>query len=117
MNIKLKLTACFSILFITSNSFAADVAKGKTSFGERCASCHGPMGEGDGPIAAALPPESKPKNLQTGGFKFATDAAKFKELMVKGGVGVGLNPLMPGAPGATEADIENLYAFVQSLKK
>ena len=107
-----------AILTLSSGSAnAADVDKGKALFAERCASCHGAMGEGDGPIAASLPPEAKPRNLKTGEMKFAKDAAKFKELMQKGGAGVGLSPLMTGAPGASDADIDNIYAFVQSLKK
>ena len=109
--------AFLGITIFCNTSFAADAAKGKALFGERCASCHGALGEGDGPIAAALPPESKPRNLKEGQFKFATDAAKFKELMEKGGAAVGLNPLMPGAPGASAADIENMYEFVKSLHK
>ena len=100
-----------------SSAFAGDVEKGKLQFSQRCASCHGAQGAGDGPIAASLPPESKPRNLQEGVFKYATDAAKFKELMQKGGAGVGLNPLMTGAPGASDADIDDIYAFVKSLKK
>jgi cytochrome c oxidase cbb3-type subunit 2 len=110
---------CLSLL-ITSTctlAFAADAAKGKAMFAERCASCHGAMGEGDGPVAAALPPESKPRNLKEGTMKFAVDAAKFKELMQKGGAPVGLNPLMPGAPGTTDEQIDDLYAYVKSLHK
>jgi mono/diheme cytochrome c family protein len=106
-----------SLLLVNTSAFAGDVAKGKSAFASRCASCHGLEGAGDGPVSASLPPASKPANLKDGKYKFATDAAKFKELMQKGGAAVGLNPLMTGAPGASDAEIDDLYAFVSSLKK
>ncbi len=114
---KLFLAFSISSFIFIQQANAADLAKGKALFAERCASCHGALGAGDGPIAAALPPEAKPRDLSKGEYKFATDAAKFKELLQKGGAAVGLNPLMSGAPGASDADIENIYVFVQSLKK
>ena len=103
------------LLLCHDKSYAADLAKGKLLYTERCASCHGDKGEGDGPIALALPPEQKPGNLKSGNFKFATNEEKFKELMEKGGAAVGLNPLMPGAPGTTDEDIKNMYAYTKSL--
>ena len=39
------------------------VEKGKASFEKNCASCHGPKGEGDGPLAKSFNP--KPRNLAT----------------------------------------------------
>lgn len=110
-------TLTIVVAFSCTESAYADIARGKTLFAERCASCHGANGAGDGPISASLPPEMKPRDLSKGEFKFATDAAKFKELMEKGGAAVGLNALMPGAPGVSEADIQSMYEFVLSLKK
>jgi len=100
-----------------AQGFAADAANGKAKFATLCASCHGEKGLGDGPVAAALPPEMKPANLEKGAFKYATDETKFKELLQKGGAAVGLNPLMPAQAGLVDADISDLYAFVHSLKK
>jgi hypothetical protein len=59
----------------------------------------------------------KPRDLATGQMKFATDAAKFGELLSKGGAAVGLNPLMPAQAGISQEDIANLYAYIKSLKK
>lgn len=94
---------------------AADLEKGKTAFGTRCASCHGPTGAGDGPVAQALPPGTV-RNLASGPFKFATDATKVKELLVKGGAAVGLNPLMPPQTGVPADELDNIVAYVMSLR-
>ncbi len=111
------LLAVASLAVTPSVARAGDAAKGKATFITLCSSCHGNEGLGDGPTGLALPPEMKPRNLQTGDFKFATDDAKFKELLQKGGAAVGLNPLMTGAPSATPEEIDNMIAFVRSLKK
>ena len=109
----------FSALYLTLafNAAAADLEKGKKIFAERCTICHGPGGAGDGPTAQALPPEMKPRNLTSDAFKFATDDTKFKELLKKGGMGVGLNPLMPPQPDLGDPDVESVIAFVHTLKK
>ncbi|MBN8549233.1 MAG: cytochrome c [Deltaproteobacteria bacterium] len=95
---------------------AADIEKGKVAFGIRCASCHGPEGHGDGPVGKALPPGTV-RNLSTGPFKYATDAAKTKELLQKGGAALGLNALMPAQPDASDQELDNMVAYVMSLRK
>lgn len=103
-------------ILLPVTAHAADAAKGKAAFAVRCASCHGPEGAGDGPVAKALPAGTV-RNLTSGPFKFATDAAKVKELMVKGGAGVGLNPLMPSQAGTPDDELDNIAAYVISLRK
>jgi mono/diheme cytochrome c family protein len=112
----LAATIISSGILTTTEATAADLAKGQTLFATRCASCHGDKGAGDGPIAAGLPAEQKPRNLQGSDMKFATTDEKFKELMKKGGAGVGLSMLMPAQSDLSDADIDNLLAFVKSLK-
>lgn len=99
------------------NSAFADIARGKQLFGERCVMCHGAEGAGDGPVAQALPPESKPRNLQQAQFKFATDDEKLAKLIRAGGAAVGLNPLMPAQDKLSDDELSGLIAFVHSLKK
>jgi mono/diheme cytochrome c family protein len=96
---------------------AADTAAGKALFDQRCVMCHGPLGAGDGQLAATLPPETKPRNLQEGKFKFVTDDASIKKLLQGGGSAVGLSPLMPPQPDLKDDQIDNLIAYVRSLKK
>lgn len=112
--LSLAISALFAATPLTQ---AADLAKGKTLYTQRCATCHGEKGAGDGPIALSLPPEQKPRNLQEGKNKFATDDDKFRELMKKGGAAVGLNMLMPAQSDLSADDVDSLILFVHSLKK
>ena len=117
MNIKLPLIAVASAIISSSSAFAADAAKGAPIFAQRCSMCHGDKGAGDGPVAATIPEGMKPRNLREAAFKYATDDAKLKELLQKGGAGVGLSPLMPAQSDLKAEDLDNLIAFVRSLKQ
>jgi len=109
------LCLAFSALTL-GTAHAVDLEKGKTLYAQRCATCHGDKGAGDGPIAASLPAEQKPRNFQEAKYKYATDDDKFKELIKKGGAAVGLSMLMPGQADLSDDDIESLLLFVYSLK-
>lgn len=115
----MKKAAVFTLIVLStiSNSAIADVTLGKKLFTDRCASCHGAMGAGDGPVGASLPPEMKPTNLQEPKRKFATDDAKFIELIKKGGASLGLSPMMPGQADLSDGDVNSILSFVKSLKK
>jgi mono/diheme cytochrome c family protein len=109
------ITTCF--LSFNHDACAADVSKGAALFAQRCAMCHGDKGAGDGPVAATIPEGQKPRNLTAGQNKYATDDAKLKEILQKGGAGVGLSVLMPAQSDLKPAEVEDLVAFVKSLKK
>lgn len=94
-----------------------NVENGKKLYASLCSTCHGPNGYGDGPVAASLPPAMKPRNLHEGGWKYATDDAKLKELLHKGGAAFGLSPLMSGAPSASDSDLNDLVAYVATMRK
>ena len=105
------------ILLVPSIATAADLEKGIAIYTQRCVTCHGVSGMGDGPVGAGLPPAMKPRDFQSAAFKYTTDDAKMKEVIVKGGVPFGLNPLMAPQAGLSEDDLNNLVAYVHSLKK
>jgi mono/diheme cytochrome c family protein len=100
-----------------SSAYAADVNAGKALFAQRCAMCHGENGAGDGALAATMPEGQKPRNLTAGANKYATDDAKLKELLQKGGAAVGLSVMMPGQADLNDAQLGDLIAFINSLKK
>jgi mono/diheme cytochrome c family protein len=102
---------------LTTQAHAADVNAGQTLFAQRCAMCHGEKGAGDGALAATMPEGQKPRNLTTGANKYATDDAKLKEIIQKGGAAVGLSVMMPGQADLNDAQLGDLIAFIHSLKK
>ena len=73
-----------------------------------CAMCHGADGTGNGPAAANLNP--KPRNYTDPAWQKATTDAQIKEIIVKGGQGVGKSPLMPPNP-----DLESRPQVVSEL--
>ncbi|HXZ43897.1 MAG TPA: cytochrome c [archaeon] len=95
---------------------AGDLAKGKASFDQICASCHGTSGKGDGPAAAALSP--KPRDLTDKNYVGGLKDDYIKKLVKEGGQAVGKSPLMPPMGSALkDTDIENIIAYVRSLGK
>ncbi len=60
----------------------------------RCAGCHGAQGRGDGPSAATLSP--KPRNFADREWQRTVTDEQIRTIVVKGGLGVGKNPIMPG---------------------
>jgi mono/diheme cytochrome c family protein len=76
------------------------VAEADKIFKERCVTCHGASGKGDGPGAAALNP--KPRSFTDPGWQGSTDDARIKKVIVEGGASVGLSEAM--APNPDLAD-------------
>lgn len=86
------------------------MAQGKTLFGQQCATCHGPGGQGDGPAAAALNP--KPRNLAVpDGWKNGRALAQVFKTLTDGLPGTP----MPPFSGLSPADRFALAHYVQSL--
>lgn len=119
-----KLTLLTSSLLLASNVSADDLARGKELFNGTgaCATCHGPLGAGDGPAAAALNP--KPANMADGKFKYDTDGdgktgteADIANIIGNGAAKYGGNMMMTARPDIPEADRKALAKYVLSLKK
>lgn len=113
----LKTLLLLATPFVFSNSvLAEDATKGATTYAQLCAMCHGEKGAGDGALAATFPEGQKPRNLKAGNNKYATDDTKLKEIIKKGGAAVGLSVLMPAQAGLNDDQLNDLVAFVNSLK-
>ena len=110
-------------LLVGAAAFAAgDPAAGKKNFDTLCFTCHGSTGEGNGPAGAALNPP--PRNFAKGDFKFdANKDGKAGEdadlhLVIKNGAGAyGGNPSMAPWGHLSDKDIDDLVAYVRTLKK
>jgi mono/diheme cytochrome c family protein len=117
------LAALMAVGLVTAAHAAGDAAKGKVIFTTNCASCHGESGKGDGPVGAALNPH--PRDFTKGEFKF--DAAKDGKPgsdaaltnVIKNGAGVyGGSPLMaPWGGTLSDADIQNVIAYIRTFHK
>ncbi len=101
---------------------AADAAAGKAVYTTNCVSCHGATGKGDGPVGAALNP--KPRDFSTGEFKFDADKngtpgedSDLKLVIKNGAAAYGGSPLMAPWAALSDSDVDNVIAFIRSLKK
>jgi mono/diheme cytochrome c family protein len=101
---------------------AGDAAAGKATFETLCATCHGTTGKGDGPAGGALNP--KPRDFSVGDFKYDTDKdgkpgtdADLANIVKNGAGAYGGSPLMAPWGHLSDADIQNVVAYVRSLKQ
>ena len=93
--------ACWMTAF-AGGALAADAAAGKTVYNAKCKSCHGAEGEGNAAVAKMMKVELKPLNQTT---------SDVKKVITEG-----MGKMKPTA-GVAGADLDNVVAFVQSLKK
>ncbi len=101
----------------TSGGTTAQAGTGKdraeAMFGQICATCHGPGGKGDGPVAANLP--VKPRNYTDAAWQASVTDDQIKDIILKGGQAMGKSPMMPPNPDLA-SDPEKLDALVQIVR-
>lgn len=89
----------------------------KDIFKKKCVVCHGEMGVGDGPGAAALDP--KPRNFTDPEWQKGVTDEQLSKTIIGGGAAVGKSPIMPGNPelkGKPEV-VSELVAIIRGFKK
>lgn len=105
---------------------AGDVAAGNAKFQELCVSCHGAGGKGDGPTGKALAAAGQPapRDFTVGDFKLDTDKdgkagtdTDLRNVITKGALVYGGSAMMAPVVGLSDADLDNLVAFIRSLKQ
>ena len=96
----------------TSPTAAASPAQmeAKTIYQQRCTTCHGPQGMGDGPAATALNP--KPRSFADAEWQKTITDDHIRTIIVKGGPAAGKSPMMPPNP-----DLEQKPEMVTELVK
>ena len=92
----------------------AAIAEANKVWQERCVTCHGNDGGGDGPGAAAL--AVKPRSFKDPSWQSSVDNERIKKVIVEGGAAVGLNEAM--APNPDLADKPAVQdALVKKIRK
>ena len=119
------LAAAAALALVASAPLAASAGNaenGATIYATNCVTCHGTTGKGDGPVGAALNPP--PRDFSTGDFKFDADdnGAPGDDndllLVIKNGAGTyGGSPLMAPWGHLPESDVDDLVAYVRTLKQ
>ncbi len=104
----------FVVMVFSIDAFAGgDAAKGKESYDQICASCHGATGKGDGVAAAALDP--KPRDLSSAEYVSTLSDDHIFKVIKEGGPAAGKSPLMPAWGGVLSDDqINNVIAYIRS---
>jgi mono/diheme cytochrome c family protein len=110
----MKMSALIAVLVIFSAAPAAfaggkgNAAKGKDTFTNRCAGCHGKDGSGNQALAnmmkTTIPPLSS-KDVQ------ASSDAEISKVITSG------KGKMPAQKNLSSAEVANLVAFIRSLAK
>ncbi len=108
--------AVLAALIGPSFAHAGDAAAGKAKYDSFCATCHGPLGAGDGVASAALNP--KPRNFSDKTLMAAKTDEHLKKVIQGGGAAVGLSTSMPAwGSMLTVADVDNVIAYIRTMAK
>jgi len=86
------------------------VAEATKIFKERCVTCHGPNGAGDGPASGGLTP--KPRNFTLADWQKSVTDEHIEQIIQYGGPAVGLSAAMPANP-----DLMSKPAVVSALRQ
>ena len=95
---------------------AAAKAEADKIFAERCTTCHGASGAGDGPASAGLVP--KPRNLQDPEWQTSVTDEHIEKIVMYGGAAVGKSAMMPAQPQlkGKEDVLNGLVEIVRAFK-
>jgi mono/diheme cytochrome c family protein len=98
------------------------ITSGAALFSANCQTCHGPDGNGNGPVAETM--ILKPRDFALAAFKFDTDADWERgtdtdlENVIKQGTAVfGGSSLMPVWNHLSDDEVTSLIAYIRSLEK
>lgn len=97
-----------------TGNLRGDAEAGALLYSTYCASCHGPKGQGDGPVAATMNP--RPANHGDHVYMASLSDAHLYKVISQGGASVGKSPLMaPWGGVINDQGIRDLIAFIRRL--
>ena len=93
------------------------MALSERMFATVCVTCHGSDGSGHGPAAESLNP--KPRDYTDAAWQASITDDQLKQTILKGGVGVGKSPMMPGQPQLADQPevLDGLVAIIRKFGK
>ena len=99
---------------VPTGNLRGDADAGAQLYATYCASCHGPGGKGDGPIAQTLKPP--PANHTDHAYMGTLSDEHLYKVISQGGASVGKSPMMaPWGGVVNEEGIRDLIAFIRKL--
>lgn len=95
---------------------AAAKGAARVLFAERCVTCHGESGKGDGPAGKALNP--KPRTFANAEWQSKTTNDHLRKIIVEGGTAVGMSALMPPNADLKQKPevVDGLIAIIRGFK-
>ena len=82
-------------------------------YAERCSTCHGTRGRGDGLGGEGLEP--KPRDFANAAWQASVSDARLCETIHRGGAAMGLSAAMPAQPDLDAAQLEVLVAYIRAV--
>jgi mono/diheme cytochrome c family protein len=102
------LILAFAITVACGPVFAQDAAAGKMVYAKKCQSCHAADGNGNAAIAKALKADIKPLS--------SAEIQKMSDADIKKVITMGMGAMKP-VTGLMPAEVDNVVAYVRTLKK
>ena len=110
----------FVLAALAAPARAAGTSRGQALYASNCVPCHGPTGQGDGPLAAGLRPP--PRNFAKGDFAFDTDEdgragtdVDLTNVIRQGAAAYGGSPLMAPWGQLRDDDVHALVTYIRRL--
>ena len=88
-------------------------ANAPSVYADRCSSCHGDAGQGDGPAGQVLEP--RPRNFADRGWQASTADDRIRFVIRNGGRAAGLSASMAPHPDLSDQELDALVAYIRSI--
>ena len=82
-------------------------------YADRCSSCHGDEGRGDGPAGRSLDP--RPRDFGNAAWQHATSDERIRTVIRQGGSAMRLSPSMAAHPDLSDGELDALVAYIRSV--
>jgi high-affinity iron transporter len=88
-------------------------ARAPRVYAERCATCHGAAGRGDGLAGRSLEPP--PRDYADRGWQASISDDEIGATIRRGGAATGRSAAMPAHPDLSDAELRDLVAYIRSV--